>query len=74
MLVFQLKSQTSLRKVYSDVWLKLNIKRSLLFNHFGMLVEKVGLRDETEFIEPKFPSHTNEILKTWSKEREQVET
>jgi len=32
-----------------------------------MLAEKVGLnRDETDFIEQKFPNHTDEILKTWS--------
>ena len=58
-------------KVYSDVCLKLNIKRSLQFDDFRMLAERVGLsRDQTEFMEQKYPNHTDEILKTWSKKRE----
>ena len=58
-------------KVLSDVCLKLNLKRSLRFDDFRMLAEKVGLsRDETEYIEQKFLNHTEEILKTWSKKRE----
>jgi len=54
-------------QVYSEVCLKLNVKRILRFDDFRMLAEKVGLnRDETDFIEQKFPNHTDEILKTWS--------
>lgn len=58
-------------QVYSEVCLKLNVKRILRFDDFRMLAEKVGLnRDETDFIEQKFPNHTDEILKTWSKKSE----
>ena len=58
-------------KVYSDVCLKLNIKRSLQFDDFRMLAERVGLsRDQTEFIEQNYSNHTDEILKTWSRKKE----
>ena len=58
-------------KVYSQVCVKLNLKRELRFDDFRMLAEKVGLnKEETALIEQDYPNHTDEILKTWSVKNE----
>lgn len=57
--------------MYSDVCLKLNVKRILRFDDFRMLAEKVGLsKYETDFIDQTYPNRTDEILKQWSRKRE----
>ena len=59
------------RKVYSEICIKLNIERTLEFNDFRMLAEKVRLSsDETKFLGQKYKNPTDEILKAWSTKRE----
>ena len=54
-------------EVYSQVCLKLNLKRELRFDDFRMLAEKVRLsKEETALIEQDYSNPTDAILKTWS--------
>ena len=53
--------------VFSQVCVKLNVKQQLGFNDFRMFAERVGLkRDETDYIDQRFPNPTEEIVNKWT--------